>query len=429
MKFLGGNCFRDTKIRTLVIGSGLTEIGKGSGETNGLGSCFGQSSYLERIIVSPDNPVYRSQDNCLIRDNVLLKGNCNGIIPVDSEITTIYSSAYDSLKNLTSVEIPKNIISIGANAFAYCEKLTTLKIHSGINSVSSSAFYGANNLVEAELPAHCVAAISALRENNAKFTTLVINGGTVVNGTLKNFGNLTRVAMANTVTELPDGMFENCVALSELTLGSGLVKIGANAFKACAALTDVTFPNNLNEIGAEAFYQCHGITEIVIPDSVTVLGEKAFWNCQSLAKVTVGSGVKRIENETFCSLINLTELTIKDGVTEIGQMAFYYNKITTLYLPDSVTVVEKSAFQGCSYLKTVEGCNGIEELGERSFGGCANLITMSLGNKLKKIYAEAFLNNSKMKELNFDGTKAQWDSVELVTGWRKGAWNFTIKYN
>ncbi len=416
VKTIVANSFRDTTMRTLEIGTGLAEIGS---------LVFYSSTYLEEITVSSQNNVFRSSDNCLIKGNTVVRGNKFGIIPTDSSVTEIGSQAYNYASAIEELRIPSNIKHIRSGAFESCTEISRVEIHSKIESVAATVF-GGTTVIEAKIPASCVNVLPKTVEK------VVINSGTEIVGSFKTGDGteantaLKSVTIVSTVTEIPEGTFENCVNLSELVCGNKIVKIGANAFKNCDALTAITLPSSLEEIGDGAFENCDGITEIVIHDKVKILGKRAFWNCKALVKVTVGSGVKRIDDEAFAYGF-IEELTLKRGIEEIGESVFYMCKMTTLNIPDSVKKIEKSAFQGCSRITTVEGCGGIVEIGESAFEGCTNLLTVSFGASLRKIDYHAFYNDKKLTRINYAGTDMQWKTqITRAAGWAQGTKNVKV---
>lgn len=65
--------------------------------------------------------------------------------------------AFGYCKRLTSITIPKNVTSIGSNAFLYCDSLTSLSFKSfqapdGVKTKVSDAFYNCLSLKEVHIP-------------------------------------------------------------------------------------------------------------------------------------------------------------------------------------------------------------------------------------------------------------------------------------
>ena len=111
--FAFGNC---SSLTNVTIGKGLTNIGN---------TAFTGCNSLISLIVSPENPVYDSRNNCnaIIEtaSNKLIIGCNNTSIP--SDVTTIGDWAFLEC-TFTNIKIPTSIVSINYGAFADCYDLT-----------------------------------------------------------------------------------------------------------------------------------------------------------------------------------------------------------------------------------------------------------------------------------------------------------------
>ncbi len=106
---------------------------------------------LEVIEVAEENPVYRSEGNCLIRkeDNVLVLGCVTGVIP--EGVKAIGEYAFYT-QDLTSITIPRSVTSIGVGAFAKCMKLTSIFIPDSVTSIGGCAFAWCASLAPITIP-------------------------------------------------------------------------------------------------------------------------------------------------------------------------------------------------------------------------------------------------------------------------------------
>ena len=104
---------------------------------------FNYCSGLKSIVVSNDNTVYDSRDNCnaIIETatNTLIFGCQKTIIP--NAITTIRSYAFSGHSTLTSISIPNTVTSIGDYAFSGCTGLTSVEIPNSVITIGRDAFY------------------------------------------------------------------------------------------------------------------------------------------------------------------------------------------------------------------------------------------------------------------------------------------------
>ncbi len=101
---------------------------------------------------------------------------------------------------------------------------------------------------------------------------------------------------------------------------------------------------------------------------------------------------------------SLKSVTIPDGVTEIGEDAFGgCSSLTSITIPDGVTEISREAFSGCSPLKSVTIPESVTEIGTRAFNGCDSLT-----------------------DINFKGTKEQWNAISKGSFWDYDTNNYTI---
>lgn len=116
-------------LKELIIGPYVTNI---NSETQSI--LTNAHLRLERIVVSPDNPVYDSRENCNAiietETNTLIAGCKNTVIP--EGITTIANFAfysypnYGGLPEFTHINLPDSLLLIGQDAFYGCLDLTSV---------------------------------------------------------------------------------------------------------------------------------------------------------------------------------------------------------------------------------------------------------------------------------------------------------------
>jgi len=149
--------------------------------------------------------------------------------------------------------------------------------------------------------------------------TNVINIG---NGAFSGCNNLTNVTMANSVTTIGYDAFSECENLISVTIPNGVTTIGEGAFADCNSLTGVTIPNSVSTIGEGAFAYC-GLTNATIGNGVTSLGEEAFTYDGRLASATIGDSLTNLGFNAFGFCGNLATVTLGRSVSTIPTAAFY----------------------------------------------------------------------------------------------------------
>ena len=88
----------------------------------------------------------------------------------------------------------------------------------------------------------------------------------------------------------------------------------------------------------------------------------------------------------------IQSVVIEEGVTSVGEYAFYlyYDKLTTVTLPDSLTVISDNAFDKCKSLTTINMSKNVEMIGTEAFRECKSLRSVVLPETLKRIEDQAF---------------------------------------
>ncbi len=268
VKTIGDWAFYGCELLTSVtIGNSVTTIGS---------YAFHGCTSLTNIKVASDNKYY-SNDSY----GVLFNKDKTKLIQ------------YPTGNARTSYTIPDSVTTIGSEAFANCDKLTSINVDSG-NKYYSSDSYGV-----------------LFNKNKTKLIQYPI-------------GNTrTSYTIPDSVTTIGSEAFANCDSLTSVTIPDSVTRIRGYEFYSCTSLTSVTIPDSVTSIGYYAFSGCASLTSVTIPDSVTTIGNGAFWGCTSLTSVTIPDSVTTIGDYAFCNCERLTSVTIGNSVTTIGKYAFY----------------------------------------------------------------------------------------------------------
>ena len=120
--------------------SGLTNITIPNGVLSIGYYAFWGCNGLKSISVHPNNPIYYSQDHCVIERNThrLVIGIQTSRIP--SDVISIDNGAFSGCSGLESIDIPPRVISIGAYAFNECRGLKSIVIPIGVTLIDDWAF-------------------------------------------------------------------------------------------------------------------------------------------------------------------------------------------------------------------------------------------------------------------------------------------------
>lgn len=129
--------------------------------------------------------------------------------------------------------------------------------------------------------------------------------------------------------------------------GLPVTAIGPQAFMYRTALNGAVLPTTLTSIGNEAFRLCSSFTTLGISTTViTSIGSYAFHGCDLLGVDDMPSTLTYIGEGAFYSAGTIK--AIPTSVTTIGNYAFAYADISSLYLSSSVTSMGYDVFYACN---------------------------------------------------------------------------------
>ena len=250
-----------------------------------------------------------------------------------------------AIVQLTAIEIPASVVTIGAAAFKGCTSLATVTFESGSKLTtigggyhSSSYYYGAfsdcTQLTAIEIPASVVTIKAAAFKGCTSLTTV----------TFESNSKLTTIEGGYSGASSPRyyyGAFSDCSKLAAIEIPASVVTIGATAFKGCSSLATVTFESGskLTTIGGGYYYyssssryyygafsDCSKLAAIEIPASVETIQDCAFSQCTALEKIEFGenSMLKTIGQRAFyeCKIIHRVYASNCSLLTSIGDYAF-----------------------------------------------------------------------------------------------------------
>lgn len=260
LKSVGSYAFwKSLSLSTIYIPASLTDL-SAKAFTEG-----GMSAYE----VSPDNPVYSSEDGIMFNKEKteLLhfpakKQVENYSIP--KTVEKIGKFAFES-NQLNEVIFHDKLLAIDDYAFFLCEKLEKADVPNGVEFVGESAFSRCYNLKEAHLPEKLTAISPGLFEYGYK---------------------LEKVNIPSTVTSIGKSAFRYCRKMNDLRLPDGLVEIGDEAFNGWE-MTSLVIPNSVTTIGRQAFDGCTELKSLVLGNSVSEIGEHAFYNNRELKEIDI----------------------------------------------------------------------------------------------------------------------------------------------
>lgn len=227
-------------------------------------------------------------------------------IIIGESIRTIGNSAFSHNVSLQKV-VMKNVESIGASAFAFCEKLNDIILPSSAKSIGENAFESCNNLEYINIPenieivsANAFLNCSKLADIEISSNVLNIHSNALINtkwyenqpagvvyaGAIAYKFKDTSDEEINIIIKdgtkvIQENLFNKNAKVKNIVLPESLLIIGDNAFKDSKInFNGVIIPSNVKSIGSFAFAKdmsSGGTIHIVIPKSVERMGKRVFW--------------------------------------------------------------------------------------------------------------------------------------------------------
>jgi len=214
--------------------------------------------------------------------------------------------------------------------------------------------------------------------------------------------------------------------VQHIVIEQNITGVGIWAFKDCKNLTSVSFPATLTKIDGNSFDYCTKLSSIDIPASVTYICQNSFQGCSSLSSITVqpgnmtyssADGVLFDKNKTtlvICPPGKQGNYSIPSSVEIIGMIAFHKcEKLGTVTIPNSVTVIENYAFMGAG-ISDLTIPEGVKSIGLAAFQGCINMTAVSIPASLTTMNSGVFVCCPKLLSISVHGANPVFSSIDGV---------------
>lgn len=342
--------------------------------------------------------------NDLIKEVVLPEG-----------LMEIGISAFEDCTALTHITLPQSLSKIEWDAFLRCDKLASIELPEGLSYIGENAFAACGSLPLTRF-GDCLYLgntknpyLALVRAAKTDITALTVHENTkfILDHALAEQAQLKTLSLPYGLTDIGNGAFESCAALTEVIIPGTVQRIGRNTFEWCENITEISLPEGILHVEESAF-SLSSLRRITLPDSLQTVGWSAFPRSDRVAYHAYGGGLyfgnpqnpyavlafteskelselhlhpdtKIILDTAARDLKHLKTLTIPCGVRYIGQDAFRQcTALTEVTIPESVHTVADGAFCSCKSLRHLSLPTGQLCIGEQAFGDCTALTDITL---------------------------------------------------
>ena len=337
---------------------------------------------------------------------------------------------------LKDIQLPKDCVKIGAEAFKGCVGLAHMEIPSSVQEIGKSALAGCVHLAHLTIPfigkdktdTQPLSYVFDDKEELGLKTLSVTKSNKLALNAFSVAAALERIQFQVPPEKIPDACFKG---LSVLTLIEGMdavTEIGAKAFEGCKCLKEFNF-SKVKKIGEKALYKCSSLHSLTL----AFLGETAgntkplhylldAGDC-AVKSLTVQSG--GLVKEAFKGFTSLEEIEVKGKVDSIPQSCFEgLANLTKISLNGVIKTVEDKAFKGCKLVKAFDFANvthigteafcntdicevnlslKCEGVGEKAFSGCGNISKLSINIPEADYFVKTGVLTKNLKEVELLG--------------------------
>lgn len=289
---------------------------------------------------------------------------------VSENIVTIEYAAFIECTSLEKIHFTANehgLLDIRSYAFAYCTSLKTLDIGNYVKKVRETAFGGCSSLTSV------------------------------------------RIAAKN----IYDGAFSGCPLLHSIEILDGVEYVG-NIINEYTPIYSLTIPSTVKNINTALFsnirlVEVKNLSKVNIATTSTLLNVYTDSLGESCLYTDPATGYVMLEMGSTRYLIGHSGVGDSTVLPEAcnGNSYIIYQyalmdvdfKHQPLYIPDAVTMIYRYAAYCNETLTVIWGCANVTDIGVYAFSGCSELLSVTLGAKINKIYDYAFNGCDKVCEL------------------------------
>lgn len=350
--------------------------------------------------------------------------NATGIIKVtlSDGITTIADGAFEDCAELEDVAISTTsaLKKIGANAFKNCYKLTSIVIPANINEVADNAFAGCYRLaVVYNLSQHLTISLPYAHkmltdvneasgyETKNDYLFLNNNDNVILVGYFGSKNSLDLPESYNGAKYLVGEAAFIGLNLQAITIPEGIV-VDSHSFKGCTTLTKISAPANILQYIDKA-----NATSITITAGDTVAVNDII-GIEKLTSLFIADSITSIDTGVFELLTTIESIEVGENNANftVTNDALYISggktlckvltNVASFTVPKSTEVIGEYAFAGCEELAELlfeEGAT-VKEIPDFAFKNCHSLYSAEIPTSVEKIGVGIFYGCASLRMLD-----------------------------
>ena len=439
VQFIGNHAFADCGLLDVTVPDSVESIGEYA-----FGNNYGMKSAKigDGVITIGDSAFYNNQLTSLIIGK--------SVQEIGEKAFSGDVNFYPLINQLSTVELPESVRTIGQLAFAY-NNLSSIEIPDGVISIGHNAFKG-NPLEQITISSEAdynlafdgpiypeiirrgITAPSDLLISESSFDENIDSGSVVatfssidadagdshVYSLVPGPGDDDNLSFAISdednkqlkITESPDFESKSSYSIrvqTEDSRGQKLQKIfelSVNDVEEDLTITrriasqivqsqnsNIIIPEIYSSIAAEAFMNKR-IESVQMPSTMRSIGDRAFAyqnkKPTNLNTLVLNNGLVSIGYQSFYKS-NLKSVTIPSSISSISSGAFAKNDLTSAVLPNGITSIASGLFEN-NKLKNIDIPQSVSRIGTQAF--YRNKLTgVDLPSQLKYIRYGAFMSN------------------------------------
>lgn len=346
-------------LRSMTLSNSLERIGR---------EAFSGCAFLETDLVIP---------NSVISIGLEAFKSCSHLksVTIGNSITHLTQGVFKNCVGLESITIPDNVKSIGAEAFYVCRALTSLSTGNSVQSIGDEAFLNCSGLTDLTITKSVTSIGSKAFEQCYNLSSITVEEGNTKYDSRENCNAIIETAsnkliqgcnnsfIPNTVTTIGSYAFKSTL-LESIVIPNSVDTIDTGAFQYCHQLANVDLGNSVKFINYSALNDCRSLRSLNIPASLMEIKGHPFSGCSSLTSISVDPNNPYFDSRENCNALIRTadnhlvqgcvNTIIPNSVTTIGAYSFFqFDSLTSIIIPENVSLIEPCAFVHCSSLMDV----------------------------------------------------------------------------